>query len=98
MTDGLLIRSLSRADRAALAFGFRRLGRQSRYQRFPSCRPTLSARELASLTAIDDWHHEGLIAYSPPPRAPIGLAYYVRSPQFDLAEVAISAVDEIQRR
>jgi acetyltransferase len=94
----MTIRPLAAADRAAVAFTFRRLGEQSRHQRYLGARKTLSARELEHLVAIDHWHRETLIAFSPRPRAPIGIAEYVRLHDFDTAEIALSVVDAWQRR
>jgi len=95
---GVLIRELASSDRAAIAFAFGRLGEQSRYQRFLAVKPRLSERELDRLTAVDHWHHEALIAWSPPPRAPIAVARYVREADFEAAEVAIVVADDWQRR
>ena len=84
MTVGpITIRELEPSDRRALAFTFGRLGERSRYQRYLTPKPSLSARELSRLVSVDHWHHEALIAYSPPPRAPIGIARYVRLDEFD---------------
>ncbi len=99
MTVGpITIRELEPSDGRALAFTFGRLGERSRYQRYLTPKPSLSARELSLLVSVDHWHHEALIAYSPPPRAPIGIARYVRLDEFDAAEVAIEVVDAWQRR
>jgi hypothetical protein len=87
--NGLLIRQLTGADRVALAFVFGRLGPASRYQRFLSAKPQLSAAELDRLATVDHWHSEALVAWSPVPRAPVGVARYVRSAAFDCAEIAI---------
>jgi RimJ/RimL family protein N-acetyltransferase len=95
---GVLIRELTAADRAALAFIFSRLGEQSRYQRFLGVKRVLAPRELDQLSTPDHWHHEALIAFSPVPRAPIGVARYVRTGDFDVAELAVAVVDEWQRR
>jgi RimJ/RimL family protein N-acetyltransferase len=97
MTD-LLIRELTPADRPALAFMFGRLGEQSRYQRFLSPKRELTASELAQLTDVDHWHREALIAFSPLPRAPIAVARYYRADEFDIAELAVTVVDEWQHR
>jgi RimJ/RimL family protein N-acetyltransferase len=94
----MLIREVTAADRAALAYVFDHLGEQSRYQRFLSINSELGARELDRLIDVDHWHHEALIACSPIPRAPIGVARYVRGEEFDLAELAIAVVDDWQRR
>lgn len=98
IAGGLLIRELTPADRLALVFIFRHLGSASRYQRFLGIKTELSRRELDYLTDVDHWHHEALIAWSPIPRAPIGVARYVRYEDFDLAELAVTVVDGWQRR
>ena len=96
---GITIRQLAASDRRAVAFTFARLGERSRFQRFFSPKRALSARDLSRLLDIDHWHHEALIAYSPPPRAPIGIARYVRlDDDFEAAEVAIEIVDGWQHR
>ena len=97
MRDELTIRELRSADRRALVFAFGHLSARSRYQRFFTAKPELAPRELAELLDVDHWHHEALIAFSPPPRAPVGIARYVRLAEFDQAEVAIAVVDEWQR-
>jgi acetyltransferase len=94
----VLIRELSAGDRAALAFVFHRLGARSRYQRFMRVRTELDPAELDRLAAVDHWHAEALVAWSPVPRAPIGVARYVRGADFDVAELAVAVVDEWQRR
>ena len=97
MPDEILIRELTRGDRRAVAFSFRRLGDRSRSNRFLGNTRELSARELDRLTEVDHWHHEALIAFSPVPRSPIGVAEYVRLEAFDEAELAIAVVDAWQR-
>ena len=94
----IVIDELSSHDRAALAFSFRRLGEQSRYQRFQGIKRELTARELDYLTAVDHWHHEALIARSTRPRAPIGVGRFVRGEEFDVAEIAVAVVDGWQRK
>jgi protein lysine acetyltransferase len=94
----IAIRELRASDHRAVAFAFGRLSERSRYQRFLTTKPELSAHELARLMSIDHWHHEALIAFSPLPRAPIGIARYVRLDEFDAAEIAIEVVDGWQRR
>jgi protein lysine acetyltransferase len=93
-----VIRELTRSDRAALAFSFRRLGAQSRFQRFLGAKPELSARELHYLTNVDHWHHDALIAFSPVPRTPIGVCRYIRGDGFDVADIAVEVSDAWQRR
>ncbi len=92
------IRELTRADRAALLFAFGRLSPRSRLQRYLAVKPRLDSRELALLLDVDHWHHEALVAWSAPPRAPIGVARYVRTKRFDTAELAIEVVDACQRQ
>lgn len=94
----LLIRPLADTDRAALHFMFRRLGEDSRYQRFLGPKHRLGSADLDILMHVDHWHREALIAWSPRPRTPIGVARYARKEEFDLAEVAVTVVDEWQRR
>ena len=94
----ITIRPLVPSDRRALVFASHHLGERSRYQRFFTAKPELAPRDLARLLDVDHWHHEALIAFSPPPRAPIGIARYVRlHDDFEAAEVAITVVDEWQR-
>jgi RimJ/RimL family protein N-acetyltransferase len=93
----ITIRELAPSDHRAVAFAFARLSERSRYQRFFTTMPDLPARDLARLVDVDYWHHEALIAFSPPPRTPIGIARYVRLADFDAAEVAITVVDGWQR-
>jgi RimJ/RimL family protein N-acetyltransferase len=94
----VLIRPYTPLDRPALEFMFGRLSAESRYLRFFSAKRALTAADLARLTAVDHWHHEALLAFSPWPRAPIGVARYVRAELFDVAEIAVAVVDEWQRQ
>jgi RimJ/RimL family protein N-acetyltransferase len=94
----LLIREVTRADRAALAFSLKHLGLNSRYRRYLNATPELWPRELDRLTTIDHWHREALIAFSLVPRSPVGVAEYVRLDSFDVAEVGIAVVDRWQHR
>jgi RimJ/RimL family protein N-acetyltransferase len=98
MPREITIRELVPSDRRAVAFTFAHLSSQSRYQRYFSPKDALAPRELTRLMSVDHWHHEALIAFSPPPRAPIGIARYVRLDDFETAEVAIEVVDGWQGR
>jgi RimJ/RimL family protein N-acetyltransferase len=98
MRREITIRALRASDRRAVTFAFGHLSPQSRYQRYFSPKQELSPRELARLLDVDHWHHEALIAFSPPPRAPIGIARYIRLEEFDAAELAVEVVDGWQRR
>ena len=98
MSDELIIRELGSADRRALAFAFGHLSARSRYQRFLTAKPDLAPRELARLLDVDHWHHEAVIAFSPSPRKPVGIARYVRlQHDFEAAEVAVAVIDDWQR-
>jgi GNAT superfamily N-acetyltransferase len=94
----VLIRGLNPSDQPALGFLSRHLGEQSLYQRFLSPKREISAHDLAPLADVDHWHREALIAFSPVPRAPIGVASYHRGERFDVAELAVTVADEWQRR
>jgi RimJ/RimL family protein N-acetyltransferase len=94
----ITIRELLPSDRRAVAFAFAHLSAQSRYQRYFSPKDELAPRELVRLMSVDHWHHEALIAFSPSPRAPIGIARYVRLDDFEAAELAIEVVDDWQHR
>ena len=98
MRSEITIRPLRASDGRAVAFTFGRLSMRSRYQRYFSPKPALAARELSIRLGVDHWHHEALIAFSPPPRMPIGIARYVRLDDFDAAEVAVEVVDSWQHR
>ena len=93
----ITIRPLTASDHRAVAFTFGRLSERSRYQRYFTIKQNLAPRELRVLLDVDHWHHEALIAFSPPPRGPIGIARYIRLEEFDEAEVAIEVVDSWQR-
>lgn len=93
----LLIRELTSADRAAVQFVFRRLGERSRLQRYLFAKRELCERDLEYVERLDHWHEEALIACSPLPRAPIGIARYVRQADFAAAEIAVEVVDDWQR-
>jgi GNAT superfamily N-acetyltransferase len=47
---------------------------------------------------VDHWHHEVLIALHCGPRVPIGVAEYVRTDDFEQAEIAIAIADEWQHQ
>ena len=101
LSDGSLleIRPLRAEDKAGLAAGFERLSALSRYRRFLSPTPHLSARQLAYLTEVDHHDHEALVAVEPASREGLGVARYVRSredPQE--AEFAVAVADDWQRR
>jgi RimJ/RimL family protein N-acetyltransferase len=97
MRPEITIRELQTADRHAVAFAFAHLSAESRYARYFTIKDDLAPRELNRLLSVDHWHHEALIAFSPAPRTPIGIARYVRLDDFEAAEVAIEVIDGWQR-
>jgi acetyltransferase len=92
------IRELTPFDRPAIAFSFRHLGERSLQLRFLGAVRQVPESELDRMTRLDHWHHEALIAWSPVPRSPIGVAEYVRLTEFDQAEIAVAVVDGWQGR
>jgi acetyltransferase len=98
MQREITIRELAASDHRAVAFTFAHLSAQSRYQRYFTIKQDMAPRELTRLMSVDHWHHEALIAFSTPPRTPIGIARYIRLDEFDAAEVAIEVVDGWQRQ
>lgn len=92
------IRELTSSDRRAVAFSLRHLGERSLQQRYLRAVRQVPESELDRLTRLDHWHHEAVIAWSPVPRTPIGVAEYVRLVEFDQAEIAVAVVDGWQGR
>jgi GNAT superfamily N-acetyltransferase len=93
------IRRLRPSDAPVLANAFERLGFESRRLRFMTPKPELSPRELAYLTDVDGRHHEALGASDHQRGDGVGVARFVRLEQEpQVAEVAVTVVDEWQRR
>jgi GNAT superfamily N-acetyltransferase len=93
------IRALGPHDKTGLAAGFERLSEDSRYRRFLSPTPKLTAKQLAYLTEVDHHDHEALVAIEPTRRDGVGVARYVRSQANpDEAEFAVAVADDWQRR
>ena len=91
-----VLRPIRADDRDAIAQGFEEMSEESRYRRFMSPLPTLSAAQLTYLTDIDHHDHEAIVAFTPE-REPMGVARYVRTdPDSDAAEVAVAVVDRYQ--
>jgi RimJ/RimL family protein N-acetyltransferase len=99
----LRLRQLGPADADELRSAFSRLSPQSRYMRFFSPVPRLSDTMLRRLTNTDGWNHLALLAetipvYDEPPE-PLGVARFYRlQDRPDTAEVAVTVIDEAQRR
>ena len=106
LEDGTRVRLelIGPADRADLLAGFEGLSRRSRYLRFFSAMPTLSAHLVDSLLNTDADHHVAIGArlidangrVEPPI---IGVARYFRSEgSDDTVEPAVAVVDELHGR
>jgi GNAT superfamily N-acetyltransferase len=95
----VLVRPIRAGDKEALAKGFERLSEQSRYQRFFTGVDELSETDLAYLTEVDHHDHEALIAFDAEhPAEAVAVARYVRPPETQIAEAAITVIDDWQGR
>ena len=63
--SAVALRPLQRSDRAGLDAAVAGLSDRSRYLRFATAKPQLSARELDRLTEIDHRRHEALLGIDP---------------------------------
>jgi len=101
LKDGstVLIRQVHSTDAALLAEGFAQLSAQSRWFRFLTGKPHLTAAELRYFTEIDHHDHEALGALDPVDGRGLGVARYIRHAEDpEGAEVAVTVVDEWQGR
>ncbi|HEX6419801.1 MAG TPA: GNAT family N-acetyltransferase [Acidimicrobiales bacterium] len=103
LPDGeeVAVRPLVYGDRFELAAGFSALSLRSRERRFFDAPETLDAEDLEYLTNIDYHDHYALAALLPgrPPPNGVGVARYVRETgDPSVAEVAVTVLDEHQRR
>ncbi len=80
-----------------LVAGFERMSPESRYRRFFSAVPRLTARQLDYLTQLDHHDHEALIAIDEESGDGVAVARYVRTGE-GVAEPAVSVVDDWQGR
>ena len=95
----ILIRPIAPEDKALLAGEFERMSEESRQRRFLTPATELSAEDLVYLTEVDHRRHEALLAIDPADGRAVGSARYVQVPgERETAEVAVSVVDEWQRR
>jgi GNAT superfamily N-acetyltransferase len=92
----IVIRRLRQSDADSVRAGFDRLSPQARLDRWGHAvvRP---ARELAWLSELAGSEHLAVGACDGARGAPVGLARYVRS-GVDVAEIAVTVLDEWQRR
>ena len=101
LRDGsmVLVRPIQPADAPLLVEGFARLSPESRRRRFLIGKHALSSIELRYLTEIDHHDHEAVGALDHADGRGVGIARYVRDAEDpELAEVAITVIDEWQRR
>lgn len=100
LRDGRVVsvRPVRSDDKPLFIEGFRRLSKDSRYLRFFAAKKTLSEPELSYLTEVDGDAHVAVGALDERGRG-LGVARYVRlehEPQ--VAEAAVTVVDEAQRQ
>ncbi len=87
------------SDKQLLQRGFERLSPESRYRRFLAAIPALSEEKVRYLTEIDHHDHEAIVALDEKTGEGIGVARYIRNPErLDAAEVAVTVVDDWQRK
>ena len=97
--DRVLIRPIRPGDKSGLQEGLHQLTPQSRYRRFFSPMPELSARQLRYLTEVDHHTHEALVAIDRNSGEGIGVARFIRSTTDPTAaEAAVAVVDSWQGR
>jgi GNAT superfamily N-acetyltransferase len=101
LRDGssILVRPVQPTDGELLLDGFARLSARSRYARFLTAKAELTPAEVHFFTHVDHHHHDALCAVDPVTGRGVGIARFVRSrTDGQEAEVAITVVDEWQRR
>jgi RimJ/RimL family protein N-acetyltransferase len=103
LKDGtpVLIRPITPADKNELRIGFSKLSPESRYCRFISYIDHLSENQLDYLTHIDNINHFAICAIDARRNhmTGIGVARYFRLEKTpDVAEVALTVIDEYQNR
>ena len=101
LRDGpvVTIRPIRPDDRERLQLTHERLSDQSRYRRFMTAKPTLSAADASYLVDIDGCDHYALVATvaEPDGEAIIAVARYIRlSRHPEIAEFAIVVADDWQ--
>jgi GNAT superfamily N-acetyltransferase len=93
------IRQLERSDRQAYLTAFDSLSENTRYMRFASPKPRLTAAEVTYLVDVDHDMHEALVAYECSSGEPVAIGRYVREPGDPAtAEVALTVLDAWQGR
>jgi RimJ/RimL family protein N-acetyltransferase len=102
LDDGtpLLFRPITKEDRELLRDGFEHLSDAAKYTRFFRQVKHLSEEQLTYLTTVDYKSHFAWVAMvMSEPVEGIGVARWIRLvDQEDVAEVAVTVIDEFQRR
>jgi GNAT superfamily N-acetyltransferase len=91
------VRQIRPDDKALLSAGFERLSAESRYRRFLTPMPELTKTFLAYLTEVDHHDHEALLALDAHGNG-VGVARFVRRDASDVAEAAVTIIDDWQGR
>jgi ribosomal protein S18 acetylase RimI-like enzyme len=95
----VMLRSLVPGEEAALLEVFSGLGPRSRFLRFLTAKPRLTAGDLRHLTAVDEHDHVAILAVSVDDGRAVGVARFVRPPDDPGSDdVAIAVVDRWQGR
>lgn len=92
LRDGarVTLRPIAPEDKPLLAASFDRLSEESRYRRFFTTKPALSAAELDYLVDVDHQDHEAIVAIDRSSGEGLGVARYIRSTDdVEVAEVAV---------
>lgn len=103
LADGtpLLFRLIRPDDKELMERAFAELSERSRYERFFTQLKRLSSSQLRYLTEVDHRDHSAWVAladFFDPPRG-IGVGRWIRLPnEPEVAEVAVTVIDEFQRR
>ena len=101
LRDGarVTLRPIAPEDKPLLAASFDRLSEESRYRRFFTTKPALSAAELDYLVDVDHQDHEAIVAIDRSSGEGLGVARYIRSTDdVEVAEVAVTVADDWQGR
>jgi len=93
----VMLRPVVPGDRERVIDGFKRMSAESRRLRFHEPRQCLTKAEIDFLTTIDQDSHVSWAACLPDDTG-VGIARYVVDPDERGAEIAITVVDEYQRR
>jgi len=100
LRDGarLLVRPVRPADKELFARSWQRFGEEPRYRRFLGAKGTLTRHDLQYLTEIDHVDHEAIGARDAETGQGVGVARYIRLAEPEVAEAAVSVVDDWQGR